>query len=51
MVRQMETTIKETTKNSNDSWMIPFYILLGLLLIGVVGLVVMYRKLVRHHLI
>lgn len=47
----METTIQETAKNSNNSWMIPFYILVGLLIIGGIGLVVMYRKLVAHHLL
>lgn len=50
LVKQMESKFQQT-KGTHDSWKTPFMILIGLLLLGAVGLVFFYRKLVSHHLL
>jgi LPXTG-motif cell wall-anchored protein len=49
-VAQFGSKIEES-QESNQSWRTPFYILLGLLLLGGIGLVFFYRKLVSHHIL
>lgn len=41
----------EETQESTQSWKTPFYILLGLLVLGGIGLVFFYKKLVSHHIL